>query len=156
MGREPYPVYSCGSTRGAMRGARFGCTVPHRSVHLLDAVVPLVVGAVITLGGVLHGGGSARPLALALGLGAAASLAARRRAPGWTLAVCGGLALMLVHVDPSAGATAVIAPAVALYSLALTRGRVTQLLAAVAAVAAVVLAETLQSGRSRACSRTSC
>src|SRR5206468_5050266 len=35
----------------------------------------------------------------------------------------------------------------ALYSLALTRGRVTQLLAAVAAVAAVVVVETLHPGR---------
>jgi signal transduction histidine kinase len=115
-------------------------------VHLLDAVVPLVVGAVITLGGVLHDGGSARPLALAVGLGAAASLVARRRAPGWTLAVSGGLALVVFHIDPSAGATALIAPAVALYSLALRRGRVAQLLAAVAAVAAVILAETLHAG----------
>jgi signal transduction histidine kinase len=114
-------------------------------VQLLDAVVPLVVGAVITLGGVLHGGG-ARPLAVVVGLGAAASLFARRRAPGWTLAVSGGLALILLHIDPSAGATAVIAPAVALYSLALTRGRAAQLLAVVAAVAAVILADTLHAG----------
>jgi signal transduction histidine kinase len=121
--------------------------VPRRSVHLLDAVVPLVVGAVITLGGVLHGGGSAQPWALAVGLGAAASLAARRRAPGWTLAVSGGLALILFLIDPSAAATAVIAPGVALYSLALRRGRISQLLAAVAAVAAIVLVETLHPGR---------
>jgi signal transduction histidine kinase len=147
MGREPYLVYSRGSTRMARRGARFGCIVPRRSVQLLDAVVPLVVGAVITLGGVLHGGSSVRPLALAVGLGAAASLAGRRRAPGWTLAVSGALALILLHIDPSAGATAVIAPAVALYSLALTRGRDTQLLAAVAAVAAVILVEALHRGR---------
>jgi signal transduction histidine kinase len=115
-------------------------------VHPLDAVVPLVVGAVITVGGVLHDGHSDRPLALALGLGAAASLAGRRRAPGWTLAVSGGLALILLHLDASAGATAVIAPAVALYSLALRRGRAAQVLAAVAAVAAVVLADTLHAG----------
>ena len=108
--------------------------------------MPLVVGAVITLGGVLPGGGSARPLVLAVGLGAAASLAARRRAPGWTLAASGGLTLILLHVDAAAGATAVIAPAVALYSLALTRGRASQLLAAVAAVAAVILAEALHAG----------
>ncbi len=105
--------------------------------------MPLIVGAVITLGGVLHGAGGARPLALAVGLGAAGSLAWRRRAPGWTLAVSGGLALILLHIDASAGATAVIAPAVALYSLALSRGRVAQLLAAVAAVAAVILADVL-------------
>jgi signal transduction histidine kinase len=114
-------------------------------VHLLDAFVPLVVGAVITLGGVLHGG-SARPVTLALGIGAAASLVARRRAPGWTLAVSGALALVMVHLDGRAGAAAVIAPAVALYSLALRRGRASRLLAAVAAVAAVVLADALHAG----------
>jgi signal transduction histidine kinase len=114
-------------------------------VHLLDAAVPLVVGGVIAVGGVLHEGGG--PLALAVGLGAAASLVARRRAPGWTLAVSGGLALILFHLDPPAGVTVVLAPGVALYSLALTRGRSYQLLAAVAAVAAVILAEALRPGR---------
>jgi signal transduction histidine kinase len=116
-------------------------------VHLLDAAVPLVVGAVIAIGGVLHNGGSARPLALAVGLAAAASLAVRRRAPGWTLAISGGLALILFHLDPRAGVTVVLAPGVALYSLALTRGRGYQVLAAVAAVGAVILAEALRPGR---------
>jgi signal transduction histidine kinase len=116
-------------------------------VHVLDAAVPLVVGAVITVGGVLHGGGSARPLALAVGLGAAASLVARRRAPGWTLGLSGGLALLLFHIEPDAGTTAVLAPGVALYSLALTRGRSHQLLAAVAVVGAVIAAEALHPGR---------
>jgi signal transduction histidine kinase len=146
MGGARYLVYSHGSTRTAWRGARFGCTVARRSVHLMDAAVPLVVGAVIALGGVLHGGGDARPLALAVGLGAAATLVARRRAPGWTLAISGALAMLLIHIDPSAGATAVLAPGVALYSLALSGGRTHQLLAAVAAIAAVVLADTLHPG----------
>src|SRR4051812_25027180 len=100
-----------------------------------------MVGAVITLGGVLHGGGHVRPAALAVGLGAAASLIARRRAPGWTLVISGGLALLQFHIDSAAAATTVLAPAVALYSLALRSGRREQLLAAVAAVAAVILAE---------------
>jgi signal transduction histidine kinase len=120
--------------------------VPRRHTQLLDAAVPLIVGLVITLGGVLHGGDGARPWPIVLGLGAAASLAGRRRAPGWTLAVSGALALTLLHVDAPAGATAVLAPAVALYSLALRRGRAYQLLAAVTAVAAVVLADTLHGG----------
>jgi signal transduction histidine kinase len=120
--------------------------VPRRFVHPLDAVVPLIVGAVITLGGVLHGGSGARPFALAVGLGAAASLRWRRRAPGWTLAISGALALLLLHIDASAGAVAVIAPAVALYSLALRRGRIARLLAAVAAVAAVIVADALHTG----------
>jgi signal transduction histidine kinase len=115
-------------------------------VTLLDAAVPLVVGAVIALGGVLHGGGGARPLALVVGIGAAAALAARRRAPGWTLAVSGALALILLHIEPAAGPAAVLAPGVALYSLALRRGRIQQLLAGAATVAAVILAETLRSG----------
>jgi signal transduction histidine kinase len=146
MGRAEYLVYSCRSTRAASPGATFACIVTRRHEHLLDAVVPLVVGAVITVGGVLHGGDGASLWAIALGLGAAASLAGRRRAPGWTLAVSGALALLMLHFDPAAGATAVLAPAVALYSLALRRGRAAQLLAAVAAVAAVVLADALHAG----------
>jgi signal transduction histidine kinase len=113
---------------------------------VLDATVPFVLGVVIILGGVLHDGWDGRPLALALGVATAASLAWRRRAPGWTLAVSGGLTLVLLHVDPRAGVTAVIAPAVALYSLGLSRGRVQQLLAAAAAVLAVVLADALHAG----------
>jgi signal transduction histidine kinase len=145
MGRAVYPLYSSGSTRSVKRGARFAGTVPRRSVHLLDGVVPLAVGAVITAGGVLRGG-DPEPWALVVGLGAAAALLARRRAPGWTLALSGGLTLLLLHIDPTAGVAAVIAPAVALYSLALRRGRASQLLAAVAAVAAVIVADTLHAG----------
>jgi signal transduction histidine kinase len=117
--------------------------VLRRNEHLLDAAVPLMVGAVITLGGVLHGGG-ARPLDVIVGLCAAVSLAARRRAPGWTLAVSGALALILIHIDPAASATVVLAPAVALYSIALSRGRSAQVLAALAAVAAVIAVDVLR------------
>jgi signal transduction histidine kinase len=119
----------------------------HRgSTHLLDAAVPLMVGAVVTVGGVVHGD-ETRSLALILGLAAAASLAARRRAPGWTLVASGVLALLVFHVEPAAGPVVVLAPAVALYSLALTRGRREQMVAAVAAVTAVILAEALHPGR---------
>jgi signal transduction histidine kinase len=82
-----------------------------------------------------------------VGLAAAASLWARSRAPRWTLAISVALVAVLLHVDGSAGSIAVIAPAVALYSLAVTRGRTEQVLAAVAAVAAVIVADTLHSGR---------
>jgi signal transduction histidine kinase len=148
MGLQAYPFYSQRSTCVRQRGARFGSTVQRRSAHvlLLDGAVPLIVGAVITLGGVLHGGGTVRPAAVAVGLGAAAALLARRRAPGWTLAVSGALTLVQFHIEPAAAATTVVAPAVALYSLALMRGRRERLLAAVAAVAAVVIAEALHSG----------
>jgi signal transduction histidine kinase len=115
-----------------------------RSVHLLDAAVPLMVGAVVAVGGVLDSGD---PLALILGLAAAASLVARRRAPGWTLAVSGGLALTVFHIEPAVAPAAVLAPAVALYSLALTRGRISRALAAIAAIAVVVAAELLHPGR---------
>jgi signal transduction histidine kinase len=118
-----------------------------RHALLLDAAVPVVVGAVILAGTLLHGGASARPLPAAVGLAAAGSLWARRRAPVWTLAISVALVAVLLHVDGSAGAVAVIAPGVALYSLAVTRGRTEQVLAAVAAVAAVIVADTLHSGR---------
>lgn len=114
---------------------------------LIDAVVPVLVGAVIVVGEVLHGGHTARPASIALGLAAAAALSARRRWPGFTLAASGALVALLLHVDRSAGTLAVIAPAVALYSLALRRGRRAQLLGGLAAVSAVLVADLLHSGR---------
>jgi signal transduction histidine kinase len=119
--------------------------VPRRSQHLLDALVPLLAAAVIVVGGVLHAG-DAQPFELVVGAAAGASLIFRRRAPGLTLAVSGALALLLVHLEPTAGATAVIAPAVALYSLAVRRGTRERALAAVAAVAAIIAAEALHGG----------
>ncbi len=112
-------------------------------MFLLDASVPVIVGAVILLAGVAHDGSSTRPLTIMLGLGAAAALVARRRAPGRTLVISGGLVQLLFYVDAAIGAVAVLAPAVALYSLALNRGRVQQVLAAVAAVTGVVVADVL-------------
>lgn len=115
-------------------------------MHHLDALVPLVVAGVVTVGGVLHEGSDHRPVAIVLGLGAAAALLGRRRAPGWALAVSGALALLLLHLDTAAGATVVIAPAVALYSLALQRGRRAQLLAAAVTVVAIVVVDALHDG----------
>jgi signal transduction histidine kinase len=126
-----------------LRGRYLRRTV--RAPSLADAVVPLLVAAVITLGGVAHGG-DVRPVAVLLGCGAGLSLFARRRMPVATLAVSGALTLVLLHVERVAGVTAVIAPAVALYSLALRRGTRARVVAAVAAVAAVVLADVLHDG----------
>lgn len=109
--------------------------------------MPVLVGAVILAGTLLHGGTSARPGPIAIGVAAAASLWGRRRWPAGTLAVSGVLVAVLLHVDGSAGTVAVIAPAVALYSLAVMRGRTQQLLAAVTAVTAVIVADILHSGR---------
>ncbi len=114
---------------------------------VLDAAVPLLVGAVIVVGSLLHGRPSPRPLPVAVGVAAAASLWARRRAPVWTLVFSGVLVAVLFHIDRSTGTVAVLAAAVALYSLAMTRGRTQQLLAAVAAVAAVIVADALHPGR---------
>jgi signal transduction histidine kinase len=100
---------------------------------------------VITVGGVAHGG-DLRPGPLVLGCATGLSLFWRRRAPAATLAVSGALTLVLLHVEPAAGATAVIAPAVALYSVALRRGTRAKVIAAVAAVAAIVVADSLSSG----------
>ena len=107
--------------------------------------MPLLAAAVIVIGGVLHGG-DAGSLELIVGAAAGASLAGRRRAPGITLAISGALALLLLHLQPTAGAVAVIAPAGALYSLAIRRGALERALAAVAAVIAVVAADALHGG----------
>jgi signal transduction histidine kinase len=108
--------------------------------RLLDGAVPLLAGAVIVAGVALRADPSTRPLAIALGAGAAATLVLYRRAPIVTLALSGGIVLALVAIDAGAGAVAVIAPGIALYSLALTRGR-RRLAAAVffAAVAVLVV-----------------
>jgi signal transduction histidine kinase len=119
--------------------------VPRRSQHLLDALVPLLTAAVIVLGGVIHSG-DAHPLDLIIAAAAGASLVGRRRAPGITLALSGALTLLLLQLQPTAGATAVIAPAVALYSLALRRGVRERALAAVVAVVAIVAADALHGG----------
>ncbi len=115
--------------------------------QLLDASVPLLVGAFVTVGVVLHAHTDTRPLALSLALGAAAALTLRRRAPVSTLVVCAGLALAVFAVDHAAGAIAVVAPAVALYTLALTRSRAQLIAAIVASVAAVVFVDTVLAGR---------
>jgi signal transduction histidine kinase len=119
--------------------------VPPRARSAADVLVSLLVAAVIAVAGVAHGG-DLRPVPLILGCAAGLSLFGRRRMPVATLVVSGALALVLLHIDRPAGVTAVIAPAVALYSLALRRGARARIVAAVAAVGAVVLAETLHRG----------
>jgi signal transduction histidine kinase len=109
--------------------------------RLLDAAVPVATGAVAAAGVVSPHHAEPRPLTFALALGAAAVLFARRRAPLATLAVSGALVLALFAVDHTAAAGAVFAPAVALYSVGLTRGRLHQLVAGVTAVAAVIIAD---------------
>lgn len=106
-----------------------------------ETAVPLAVGAVV-LAGVTFGA-HAGTGSLLLALCASAVLSARRLAPTTTLALSGGLVLLLFHLNQVAGAASVLAPAVALYSLASTRGRVYQLSAALVAVAAIVLSESL-------------
>jgi signal transduction histidine kinase len=120
--------------------------VGHRHQLLLDAAVPVVAGGVAVIGIAVHGDGEARPLTLALALAAAAVLTARRRAPVATLAVSGALVLALLAIDHTAGAAAVFAPAVALYSVGLTRGRIHQLAAGLGAVAAVVATDVFLAG----------
>src|SRR2546428_11782986 len=109
--------------------------------HMRDATVPLLVGGIAGVGVAVRADASTRPLALVLALAAAAVLVLRRRAPTATLAVSGGLVLGLFAVDHAAGAVAVIAPAVALYSLALSRGRLHLVAAVVAAAPPVVGAD---------------
>ena len=113
----------------------------HDASHLLDAAVLLLAGAIVGVGVAVRADASARPLALTLALAAAAVLVLRRRAPSATLAVSGGLVLALFAVDHAAASVAVIAPAIALYSLALSRGRIHLVAGVVAAAAAVVVAD---------------
>jgi len=121
--------------------------VPDRHLLVVDAAVPVLVAAVIGVGEGLHGGASTGAGSIALGVAAAGTLAGRRRWPGWTLALSGGLVVVLLHLDRSAGTVAVLAPAVALYSVALRRGRFQQLAAGLAAIAAVVISEVIHPGR---------
>jgi signal transduction histidine kinase len=109
--------------------------------HLVDAGVLLLTAAIIGVGVARRADPSTRPLALVLGLAAAVTLVLRRRAPTATLVVSGGLVLGLFAIDHAAGAVAVIAPAVALYTLALTRGRRHLVGGVVAAAAAVIVAD---------------
>ncbi len=121
----------------------------HDSSHLIDAAVPLLAGIVIAVGVGVRADASTRPLALTLGLAAAAVLVLRRRAATVTLVLSGGLVLALFALDSSAGTVAVIAPAVALYSLALVRGRLHLVAAMVAAAAAVAIADVFIAGHHR-------
>jgi signal transduction histidine kinase len=114
--------------------------------HLLDAAVLLVAGVIVVVGVALRADASTRPLALSLALAATATLVLRRSAPTATLAISGALVLALFAVDHAAGAVAVIAPAIALYSLALSRGRVHLVAAVVAAAAAVMIADVFLAG----------
>jgi signal transduction histidine kinase len=80
------------------------------------------------------------------GFGAAAVLVARRHAPTATFAASSALVLALFAVDHTAGSAAVLAPAAALFSLVLARGRVHLVIAATAAIAAVAAVDTLLAG----------
>jgi signal transduction histidine kinase len=111
--------------------------------RLIDAAVLVVVGGIAVVGAGLRAESSMRLPAVALALAASAALVGRRRIPTLTLAVSGSLVLALFAIDHSAGTIAVVAPATALYSLALVRGRGHVVLGAVAAVAAVVIADVV-------------
>jgi signal transduction histidine kinase len=120
--------------------------VKHDRSHVGDAVLVAWVVGVIAVGAAVRADPSTRPLALTLGLAAGAVLVLRRRAPTATFAISGALVLALFAVDSTAGAIAVIAPAVALYTLALSRGRIHLAVAVAAAAAAVLLAELFLAG----------
>jgi signal transduction histidine kinase len=119
-------------------------------VVVADAAVPIMAAAVVTVGVFVRADGVASHVLhvlLLLGLASAAVLTARRRAPVATLVASGGLVLAMFAVDAAAGAAAVLAPAVALYSVGLRRGRIHQVVAGIAAVAAVVATDVFLAGR---------
>jgi signal transduction histidine kinase len=116
-----------------------------RDISAADVVVPLVATTVIVFGIAAHGDDTGA-LGLSLGAAAGLSLVGWRRAPALTLIVSGALTIVLLLLEPDAGVSAVIAPAVALYSLALSRGTRARVLAALAAVTAIVVVELLHQG----------
>jgi signal transduction histidine kinase len=113
---------------------------------LLDATVAVVVGAVVGVGLAVRADADTLGVALALGLAAAAVLIARRRAPLATFTVSSALVLALFAVDHAAGSAAVLAPAIALFSVGLTRGRFHLVAAATVAVAGVAVVDTALGG----------
>ncbi len=130
-----------------VRSATVAYAMHERHLVVVDTAVPALAGAVIVVGETLHGGASARPAPVVLGICAAVALVARRRWPGWTLLVSGALVAVLFHIDSSAASVAVLAPAVALYSVALRRGRLQQAVAGVLAIVAVIAADAIHGGR---------
>jgi signal transduction histidine kinase len=118
-----------------------------RHLILVDTAVPALVAAVVVVGETLHGGASARPAPIVLGICTALVLVGRRRWPGLTLLASGALVAVLFHLDRSAASVAVLAPAVALYSVALHRGRLAQLAAGVLAITAVIAADVVHPGQ---------
>jgi signal transduction histidine kinase len=120
--------------------------VRHDRSQLVDTAIVIWVLVVIAIGGLVRADASTRTLALTLGVAAAAVLVLRRRAPTAAFAVSAALVLALFAVDPTVGAVAAIAPAVALYTLALSRGRLHLVVAVAASAAAVVVADLFLSG----------
>jgi signal transduction histidine kinase len=141
-------------SHGSGGRARFG-PVRHdviRSVkrdlgQAIDAAVLVLVGAIVVLGAGLRADASTRVLAVILAAAASAALVFRRRAPFLALVLSGGFVLVLFAFDHAAGTIAVVAPAAALYSLALARRRALIVVGTVAAMASVVLADVFLAGR---------
>jgi signal transduction histidine kinase len=144
---EGYSAYSRWGMARAFGGATVAYAMHERHLILIDTAVPALVAAVIVVGETLHGGASAGPAPIVLGICASLVLVARRRWPGWTLLASGALVAVLFHLDTSAASVAVLAPAVALYSVALRRGRLQQLAAGVLAITAVIAADVVHPGR---------
>ena len=117
-----------------------------RHLVVVDAAVPLFVVAVITVGEAIGSRDRTSSAVVVLGVAAGAVLWGRRRFPVATLVVSGALAAALFHLDQPAGVVAVFSPAVALFALALRRGRPAQMLAGAAAVVAVIMADVMSGG----------
>jgi signal transduction histidine kinase len=119
----------------------------HDLTRVVDAAMPLLAALVVLLGVWSRAAPSTRALALALALAACAVLLVRRRTPLVALAASGTLALAVFAVDGPAGTIAVVAPAIALYTVALDRGGMHLAAAIVAAACGIVIADTLLSGQ---------
>jgi signal transduction histidine kinase len=114
-----------------------------RRVLTPDAVVPLMAVVVVVGGSYYHDMATPRPFAVVLSVLACAALAARRRLPVATVALTAAPASAVFAVDRNMAPYALLAPATALFCLALCASRPRQVLGGVAAVVVTAAAQVL-------------
>lgn len=118
----------------------YSWSVARPRLHPFDVLLAAVLAAVVGLDLTLHDG--ARPLVVVLGLLAACSLVAVRRAPLPAYLGGGALTIAVTLIDEHAG-SAVAVPVITLYAVGRLSGRAGLLIAAVTAPVATVVVDAL-------------